>query len=323
MVRMLASSVSLLALFYMGCGGAKATDPSSGTRPVAVASAEPATVEPGQQVTLRGGASTDPGGGGLVFHWGQASSNPLPVEFSTNDSSGASSVQVTLQAPGRYSFVLRVENEQAVLSLPDSVVVTVRSPNRVPAANAGNDQTVQAGATVQLDGSGSSDPDHDTLTYRWTASPQLTLSDATAVRPHFIPSAEGTYILTLVVSDGQLSSAPDQVAVVVEGSGFAEPTFSQVQQQVFTPSCALSGCHADADHPILRAGQAYGNLVGVASSVGLILVTPGDPDRSYLYIKITGGPGMVGSRMPRGRGALSAANLAVVRDWIARGAPND
>ncbi|MFA6110983.1 MAG: PKD domain-containing protein, partial [Candidatus Latescibacterota bacterium] len=241
----------------------------------------------------------------MVFHWGQASSNPSPVEFSANDSSGASTVRVTLQAPGRYLFVLTVENELAMLSLPDSVVVTVRPPNRAPTANAGSDQTVQTGATVQLDGSGSSDPDHDALTYRWTAPPQLTLGDVAAVRPHFIPSVDGTYIITLVVSDGQSSSAPDQVVVVIEGSGFADPTFTQVQRQVLTPSCALSGCHADADHPILSAGQAYGNLVGVASSVGLILVTPGDPDRSYLYIKVTGGPGMVGSRMPRGRGALS------------------
>ncbi len=56
---------------------------------------------------------------------------------------------------------------------------------------------------------------------------------------------------------------------------------------------------------------------------GLSLVTPGDPERSYLYIKITGGAGMEGSLMPRNRGALSAADKAVVRAWIARGAPND
>jgi hypothetical protein len=103
-----------------------------------------------------------------------------------------------------------------------------------------------------------------------------------------------------------------------------DTTFTLVQRQVLGPSCALSGCHADAEYPNLSADRAWANLVGVASSVpGLSLVTPGDPDRSYLYLKITGGPGMEGSLMPRNRGALSAADKAVVRAWIARGAPND
>jgi len=35
-------------------------------------------------------------------------------------------------------------------------------------ANAGSDQTVESGAIVQLDGSASSDPSGDTLTYQWT-----------------------------------------------------------------------------------------------------------------------------------------------------------
>lgn len=111
------------------------------------------------------------------------------------------------------------------------------------------------------------------------------------------------------------------------GPGDGQPvdtTFTLVQRQVLGPSCALSGCHADAEYPNLSADRAWTNLVGKASSVsGLSLVTPGDPERSYLYVKITGGPGMEGSQMPRNRGALSAADKAVVRAWIARGAPND
>lgn len=103
-----------------------------------------------------------------------------------------------------------------------------------------------------------------------------------------------------------------------------DTTFTLVQRQVLGPSCALSGCHADAAYPNLSADQAWGNLVNALSSApGLSLVTPGEPERSYLYIKLTGSPAMMGGLMPRGRGALSAADLAVVRAWIARGAPND
>jgi hypothetical protein len=134
--------------------------------------------------------------------------------------------------------------------------------------------------------------------------------------------------LPLVVSCSDRITSDTEMVWDQPSSGNGQPaadtTFTMVRRQVLDPSCALSGCHADAEYPNLSADRAWANLVEKASSVpGLSLVTPGDPERSYLYIKITGGPGMEGSLMPRNRGALSAADKAVVRAWIARGAPND
>lgn len=100
-------------------------------------------------------------------------------------------------------------------------------------------------------------------------------------------------------------------------------TFSFVQDNIFNPSCALSGCHADATLPNLSAGLAYGNLVNKESRAGIDLIEPGDPAKSYLFIKITNGEGIQGSRMPRGGPALSEDLIAAVREWIERGAPND
>ncbi|MGA2009157.1 MAG: PIG-L family deacetylase [Solirubrobacteraceae bacterium] len=86
-----------------------------------------------------------------------------------------------------------------------------------PTADAGPDQTVPVGATVQLDGSGSSDPDASP-SYQWTeiAGPAVTLSSSTALRPTFTaPAGPATVTFALVVTDGQLSSQPATVTVIV------------------------------------------------------------------------------------------------------------
>lgn len=88
-------------------------------------------------------------------------------------------------------------------------------PNRQPLANAGSDQSLSAGmngkASVILNGSASSDPDGDALTYLWTwnggnvagVSPTITLP-------------LGTHLISLVVNDGKADSAPDTVIITVK-----------------------------------------------------------------------------------------------------------
>ena len=82
-----------------------------------------------------------------------------------------------------------------------------------PVANAGPDQTVErtsvAGAQVQLDGSGSSDPDGDPLTYEWTWSG----GSASGVNP-IVTLPPGLTTVTLTVSDGELT-ATDTVDITV------------------------------------------------------------------------------------------------------------
>src|SRR5688500_947062 len=104
-------------------------------------------------------------------------------------------------------------------------------------------------------------------------------------------------------------------------------TFTRVQNEIFTPTCARIGCH-DAigrqSQQILTAGSAYANTVNVPSveMPSLLRVAPNDPANSYLYRKITG-VGITGDRMPQSLPPLSDAQIKLVRDWIRRGAPND
>ena len=67
------------------------------------------------------------------------------------------------------------------------VVVTQEPVNVVPVANAGTDQAVVEGTTVRLDGSASTDPDQDTLTYSWSHDSTLvTLNGAVTANLSFV-----------------------------------------------------------------------------------------------------------------------------------------
>ena len=111
-----------------------------------------------------------------------------------------------------------IVNDGDANSAPDTVTIDVTLANRAPTANAGPDQNVETGATVTLDGRGSSDPDGDILTYSWTQTlgPSVTLSSTTTVSPTFTaPDEAETLVFSLTVSDGTVNSAPDTVIIGV------------------------------------------------------------------------------------------------------------
>jgi hypothetical protein len=104
-------------------------------------------------------------------------------------------------------------------------------------------------------------------------------------------------------------------------------TFTRVQNEIFTPTCGIVACHhpiGQQSQMILTAGRAYDNTVNVTSveMPSLKRIAPGDVANSYLYRKITGA-GITGDRMPQSLPPLSDAQIALVRNWIRRGAPND
>jgi len=88
-----------------------------------------------------------------------------------------------------------------------------------PLADAGLDQTVTRGATVYLDGRGSTAPDGEITAYRWrittpdgaTAAP----ADPTAARTEFVARRTGTYEVTLEVTDDEGRRATDTLYVEV------------------------------------------------------------------------------------------------------------
>ena len=104
--------------------------------------------------------------------------------------------------------------------------------NRVPTASAGVDQSVDELAAVSLDGTASSDPDGDSLTYIWTqtAGSSVTLSGGNTATPSFTaPDVLGTTVsevlsFELTVSDGSASaSATVDITVNDVGIGVNSP----------------------------------------------------------------------------------------------------
>lgn len=129
--------------------------------------------------------------------------------------------------------------------------ICVESNPLPPVADAGPDQTVCTFEEVQLDGSNSSDPNGDPLTYDWEfqAVPpgsnvdDTWLSDSTAVDPTFVPDLAGAYTLLLNVSDGTdtdddtvvITAEDPQVSMIPVANSFFTQGPSQTEIDALVP----------------------------------------------------------------------------------------
>lgn len=127
---------------------------------------------------------------------------------------------------------------------------------------------------------------------------------------------------------GNTGTSADAAATVSNPTGPTAFTFTEIQTQIFSVSCAASGCHSGGSPQAgmnLSAGVSYSNIVNVASSEvpSLMRVAPGSASDSYLIRKLEGAPGIVGARMPFGGPFLDQPTIDRIRAWIDSGAPNN
>jgi M6 family metalloprotease-like protein len=180
--------------------------------PVANAGADQ-SVNEGAVVTLDGSVSADADGNPLTYNW----TAPAGIVLSSSTVAKPTFIAPEVTATTNYLFSL-VVNDGFVNSPADQVIITFKNVNKAPVANAGNDQVVNEGATIILDGSASKDPDESPLTYLWTAPAGIVLSSTTVVKPNFIApevTVSTNFTFSLVVSDGTVNSAADQVIITV------------------------------------------------------------------------------------------------------------
>jgi len=104
--------------------------------------------------------------------------------------------------------------------------VPAPSENQAPIADAGADRVVSVGDEVELDGSGSNDPDGDSLRFHWSfvARPEgseTTLGNAKGRFARFTADLNGIYELELEVFDDELK-AKDRIQIRANGAPVAD-----------------------------------------------------------------------------------------------------
>jgi hypothetical protein len=111
------------------------------------------------------------------------------------------------------------------------------------------------------------------------------------------------------------------------GNGAEKVTLAELSTEIFTPKCAFAGCHGGANPAggmSLAADVIAADIVDVAATANAAFkrIDPGNPDDSYIVMKIEG-RGITGRQMPPNATPLSAEEIEKIRSWIADGAPTE
>ena len=141
--------------------------------------------------------------------------SPLPFGAAftkvANNTSGQLNWMPDFTQAGVYPITFTASNALTGTKL---TTITVTNANRPPTANAGGPYSGVAGLALSFNGTGSSDPDGDPLTYDWNFGDTMTGTGATVGHAY---AAGGTYPVSLTVSDGTLTDTANTTATISTG----------------------------------------------------------------------------------------------------------
>lgn len=166
------------------------------------------TVALDDEVIADGSKSVDPAGQALSYEFRLTQ---RPIGSQALITAEGSKARFMPDRGGTYEVGLKVRNETTISEEVTQTIVVQPPRNRPPTANAGRDRGQRLGEEVVLDGSLSSDPDGDELSFAWRmlSKPEASiaeLEDADQMIARFIPDEEGNYEIELEVSDGEFTS---------------------------------------------------------------------------------------------------------------------
>ena len=241
------SFVALLTSLLVACGGGGSAGCSAvlGILPGAGCSTTPNTapvanagvtqnVTVGSLVTLDGSGSRDANNQSLTYIW-QMTAVPAGSLAALSSTTSAKPT-FTADVAGTYMVSLVVNDGKASSTLT-TVSVYSSVNNSAPVANAGTNQSITVGSVVNLDGTGSTDANRDTLTYKWSLSNVPTGSGATlnssiSPNPRFTADMTGTYTAILIVNDGKVDSLSSVVVITASAANSAPVANAGLAQSV-------------------------------------------------------------------------------------------
>ena len=268
--------ITVTASFTDG-GSAQESRTSAATAAVSAANSPPVasagsnqTVDEGTLVTLDGSGTTDPDinpntgtGDTLTYLWAQTSGTTVTL-------SDTSAISPTFTAPirqtaddGELAFTLTVTDAAGEAS---TATVTISVTNLPPTANAGDDQTVDEGAEVTLDGSGSSGLAGDGRTYAWTQTGGTTVIltgantiTATFTAPTRQTADDGEFEFTLTVRDAAGAEDTDTVAISVSTNASVKKTVETINRFLETRTRLILANQPDVSRRINRLQRGTGS----------------------------------------------------------------
>ncbi|MCP3950789.1 MAG: PKD domain-containing protein, partial [Desulfobacterales bacterium] len=234
----------------------------------------PYSITAGIPFTLDGSGSSDidPGDSVSQYQWDLDSDGVWfdDVDMDTTEATEA----WTYSTPGVYNIALKVRDNGVfnplgcivgvdcvpLWSTSAFTTVTV-NPNLPPVANAGGPYIVDEGTPLVLDGSASSDPNGDVLSYAWDLDEDGSTDDSTDVQPTWT-YLDGTYTVTLTVSDSLLNDTTTATVTVNDLEPTAGFTWAPEPQG---EGSAVSFTDASTSSPDTITGWSW-DFGGVGSS---------------------------------------------------------
>jgi len=230
--------------------------------PVAVVGPDqtvPSTGSGGTSVQLDGSSSSDPDGDVLRFVWMDEAGNVV----------GTTAVVPLTLSLGTHTFTLKV-TDPGGLSSTATTHVTVAAVNHTPVADAVAVQTLecsgQGGTQVILNGSKSSDPDGDALSFIWKNEANNVVG-TTAVVQLTLTMGTHTFTLTVIDPGGLRATATTRVTV--------QDTTAPTLRVMLSPDTLWSPNHKLVQ---INATVETSDSCDANPAVTLVSITSNEPD---------------------------------------------
>lgn len=187
-------------------------------------------------VTLDGSASTDPDGDAITYKWTQVSGPTVTLNNSTSAKATFNAAAVT--SDQTLAFRLTVTDAKGLSNAIDVEVVN-KAPkaNQAPVINQMQSVTLESGQSYALHAE-AVDPDGDALTYAWSVPADMNATGTDTANVNITApevSAENSYTLSVVVSDGK-TSVQSNVQVTVKPAAKPADDVTPPDDDVTPPS---------------------------------------------------------------------------------------